>query len=321
MNEQLTLMAIVLGIIHSGIRLATPYLFASLGETFDQKSGVLNLGVEGIMLMGAFSGFYVVFVTGNLLLGLLAAAVVGALMGLIMAVVSVTFQAEQGISGIGLFMLGLGLSSLLFKTTLGTVEGVQGFPELQFCLSSLGINSDFCLADIPILGELFFSYSILTYLAFALVPISRWVLNQTTWGLKIRAVGQNPEAADSLGVSVNRMRYMAVILGATMAGIAGASLSISLLNIFQENMTNGMGFIAVALVYFGGWSPVGVLLGSLLFSTVSALQLWVQVLALNIPSDVAVMLPYLLTIIALALPLRRAAQPAALTKPYERGEN
>jgi simple sugar transport system permease protein len=117
------------------------------------------------------------------------------------------------------------------------------------------------------------------------------------------------------------MRYMAVMLGAMFAGIAGASLSISLLNIFQENMTNGMGFIAVALVYFGGWSPVGVLLGSLLFSTVSALQLWVQVLALNIPSDVAVMLPYLLTIIALALPLRRAAQPAALTKPYERGEN
>ncbi len=131
------------------------------------------------------------------------------------------------------------------------------------------------------------------------MPISRWVLNRTTWGLKIRAVGQNPEAADSLGVSVNRMRYMAVILGASLAGIAGASLSISLLNIFQENMTNGMGFIAVALVYFGGWSPVGVLLGSLLFSTVSALQFWVQVLALNIPSDVAVMLPYLLTIIAL----------------------
>ena len=315
MNEQLTVMAIVLGIIHSGIRLATPYLFASLGETFDQRSGVLNLGVEGIMLMGAFSGFYAVFETGSPWLGLLTAGVVGGLMGLIMAIVSVTFQAEQGISGIGLYIFGLGLSSLLFKTTLGTVEGVQGFPPLQFCFG------DFCLADIPIIGELFFNYSILTYAAFALVPISRWVLNQTTWGLKIRAVGQNPEAADSLGVNVNRMRYMAVILGAALAGIAGASLSISLLNIFQENMTNGMGFIAVALVYFGGWSPVGVLLGSLLFSTVSALQLWVQVLALNIPSDVAVMLPYLLTIIALALPLRRAAQPAALTKPYERGEN
>jgi len=321
MNEQLTIMAIVLGIIHSGIRLATPYLFASLGETFDQRSGVLNLGVEGIMLMGSFSGFYTVFVTGNLLLGVIVAGIVGGIFGLIMGIVSITFQAEQGISGIGLSLLGLGLSSLLFKTMLGTVQGVQGFPDLDFCLSSLGINSNLCLADIPIVGDIFFGYSILTYVAFALVPISRWVLNSTTWGLKIRAVGQNPEAADSLGVSVNRMRYQAVILGGVLAGIAGASLSISLINIFQENMTNGMGFIAVALVYFGGWAPVGVLAGSLLFSTVSALQLWVQVLALNIPSDVAVMMPYLLTIIALALPLRRAAQPAALTKPFQRGEN
>lgn len=321
MNEQLTILAIVLGVIHSGIRLATPYLYAALGETFSQKSGVLNLGVEGMMLMGAFSGFYAVFVTGNLWLGLLAAGVVGAIFGLIMSVVSVTFQAVQGISGIGLYMFGLGLSSLLFKTTLGTVEGVNGFPELQFCLSSLGVNSDFCLADVPILGELFFSYSILTYGAFALVPISAWVFNKTNWGLNVRSVGQNPEAADTLGVSVNGTRYAAVILGGVLAGIAGASLSISLLNIFQENMTNGMGFIAVALVYFGSWTPVGVLIGALLFSTVNALQLWVQVLDLNIPSDVAVMLPYLLTIVALALPFKRAEQPAALTKPYERGEN
>jgi general nucleoside transport system permease protein len=321
MNDQLTILAIAVGIIHSGIRLATPYLYASLGETFSQKSGVLNLGVEGIMLMGAFSGFYAVFVTGNVWLGLLAAGVVGALFGLIMSVVSVSFQAEQGISGIGLYMFGLGLSSLLFKTTLGTVEGVDGFSQLHFCLSSLGINSDFCLAEIPVLGEIFFSYSILTYGAYALVPISAWILNKTNWGLKVRAVGQNPEAADTLGVSVNKVRYAAVTLGAVLAGIAGASLSISLLNIFQENLTNGIGFIAVALVYFGSWTPVGVLVGALLFSTVNALQLWVQVLDLNIPSDVAVMLPYLLTIVALALPFRRSLQPAALTKPYERGEN
>ncbi len=233
MNEQLTLMAIVLGIIHSGIRLATPYLFASLGETFDQRSGVLNLGVEGIMLMGAFSGFYTVFVSGNLWLGVIVAGIVGGLFGLIMAVVSITFQAEQGISGIGLFMLGLGLSSLLFKTMLGTVQGVEGFPDLNFCLSSLGINSDFCLADIPVIGDIFFGYSILTYLAFALVPISRWVLNSTTWGLKIRAVGQNPEAADSLGVSVNRMRYQAVILG----GVIGRHRRRFIVNIFDQYLS------------------------------------------------------------------------------------
>ncbi len=315
-NGDLTTLTIVVGILHSGIRLATPYLYAAIGEMFSQRSGVLNLGVDGIMLMGAFFGFFTVFKTGSLLLGVLAAALIGGLMGLILCVVSITYQAEQGISGIGLFMFGLGASSLLFKTMLGTVEGIQGFSELNFC-----ITDSFCLAEVPVIGDIFFHHSLMTYGAFALVPLAWWVLNKTTWGLKVRSVGQNPEAADSLGVNVIQVRYTAVTLGGVLAGIAGASLSISLLGIFQENLTNGMGFIAVALVYFGSWKPLGVLAGALLFSTVNALQLWVQVLNLNIPSDVAVMLPYLLTIIALALPFRRALQPAMLTKPFTRGEN
>jgi len=321
MNEGLSVLAIFVGIAHSGIRLATPYLYAAIGETFGQRSGVLNLGVEGMMLMGALGGFYAAFVTGNLWLGVLAAAVVGALMGLAMAFVSVTLKAEQGISGIGFYLFGLGASSLLFKVLLGTVEGVDGFSEIHFCLSGLGLESDFCLSDIPVLGEIFLGHNIMVYGAFALIPVAWWMLNKTTWGLNIRAIGQNPQAADTLGVSVAKVRYFTVTLGGMLAGVAGASLSISLLGIFQEGMTNGIGFIAVALVYFGSWTPTGVLIGALLFSLVNALQLWVQVLGLNIPSDVAVMLPYLLTIIALAFPFRRALQPAALTKPFERGEN
>jgi len=254
MTQELTLAAIIIGILHSGIRLATPYLYAAVGEMFGQRAGVLNLGVDGIMLMGAFFGFYAVYQTGNVWIGVAAAIVVGILMGLLMAVVSITFQAEQGISGIGLYMFGLGLSSLLFKTMLGTVEGVQGFSELKF-----QITQNFSLYDIPIIGPIFFNHSVLTYGAFLLVPVSAYILNKTTWGLKIKAAGQNPEAADSLGVNVTTVRYMAVILGSALAGLAGASLSISLLNIFQENMTNGMGFIAVALVYFGSWRPYGVL--------------------------------------------------------------
>lgn len=316
MNETLSFTAILTGIAHSGIRLATPYLYAALGEMFAQRSGVLNLGVEGIMLMGAFSGFYVLSTTGSPWLGLLAAILVGALLGLVMAFVSVTLQAEQGISGIGLYMVGLGLSSLLFKTMLGSVEGKTGFPELRLCVSD-----SFCLADIPIVGPIFLNHSLLVYGAFLLVPIAWWVLNKTTWGLNIRAVGQNPAAADSLGVNVNRVRYATVTLGGALAGVAGASLSIALLNIFQEGLTNGQGFIAVALVYFGSWTPVGVMVGALFFSLVNALQLWVQVLGLNLPADVAVMLPYVLTIIALALPFRRAMQPAALTKAFERGSH
>jgi simple sugar transport system permease protein len=309
MNELFTVTAIV-GIITSGIRLATPYLFASLGEMFAQRSGVVNLGVEGIMLMGAFTGYYVVLRTGNPWLGLGAALLMGALLGLLMAVISVTMQAEQGISGIGLSLFGLGLSSLLMKVLVGTPTGVTGFQPMEIP----------GLSDIPIIGPLLFSYALPTYLAFALVPVTWFVLTRTTFGLKIRAVGQNPEAADSLGVSVAGVRYATVILGGAMAGIAGASLSISILNIFQENMTNGMGYIAVALVYFGSWRPFGILGGALLFSLVNALQLWIQVLDLPISPDFAVMLPYVLTIVVLALTARQVRQPAALTKPYERGQ-
>ena len=310
MIQDLLTLSVLVGIAHSGVRLATPYLFAALGETFAQRSGVLNLGVDGIMLMGAFSAFYVVFNGGNVWLGVLAAILVGGLMGLLMAVVSVTMQAEQGISGIGLYLFGLGLSSLLFKTMIGSVEGVSGFSKLSLPV----------LTDLPILGEIFFSHNVLVYLAYLMVPVSWFVLNKTTLGLKIRAVGQNPEAADSLGVSVNGVRYFTLILGGVLAGVAGASLSIGLLNVFQENMTNGLGFIAVALVYFGAWRPVGVLGGALLFSLVNALQLWAQVLNIPIPSDVAVMMPYLLTIIVLTITVRQVREPAALTKPYERGE-
>ncbi len=302
--------AVLVGIAHSGIRLAAPYLFASLGEMVGQLSGVLNLGVDGIMLMGAFAAFYVVFMTGNLWLGLLAALIVGALMGLLMAVISVTMGAEQGISGIGLYLFGLGLSSLLFKTMIGSVESVSGFSTLRIPV----------LSELPIIGPIFFDHSVVVYLAYLMVPVSWYLINRTTLGLKIRAAGQNPEAADSLGVSVNGVRYITVIYGSAMAGIAGAALSIGLLNVFQENMTNGLGFIAVALVYFGGWRPFGILGGALLFSTVNALQLWAQVLGLPIPSDLAVMLPYVLTIIALAFAVRQVRQPAALTKPFERGE-
>lgn len=309
MNELFTATAII-GIITSGIRLATPYLFAALGEMFAQRSGVVNLGVEGIMLMGAFSGYYTVLHTGNPWLGLVVALLVGSLMGLLMAVISVTMQAEQGISGIGLSLFGLGLSSLLMKVLVGTPTGISGFQKLNFPV----------LSDMPIIGPLFFDYTILTYLAFLLVPITWYVLERTTLGLKIRAVGQNPEAADSLGVKVNGVRYTTVILGGALAGIAGASLSISILNIFQENMTNGMGYIAVALVYFGSWRPLGILAGALLFSLVNALQLWIQVLDLPISPDFAVMLPYVLTIVVLALTARQIRQPAALTKPYERGQ-
>jgi simple sugar transport system permease protein len=250
-----------------------------------------------------------VFKSGNLVLGLLVAALVGGLMGLAMAFFSVTLKAQQGISGIGLYIFGLGMSDLLFQKTLGTVETVTGFPPVPIPL----------LSELPVLGPVFFRHNVLVYGAFALVPVAWFVLNRTTLGLKIRAVGDNPEAADSLGVSVQHIRYLTEILGGVLAGIAGASLSIALLNVFQQNLTNGMGFIAVALVYFGGWRVLGALAGSMLFSTVNALQLWMQVLGIPIPPDFATMMPYVLTIVVLAFTAQRVRAPAALSKPFERG--
>jgi simple sugar transport system permease protein len=309
MISELLSATVLIGILASGIRLATPYLYAALGETFGQRSGVLNLGVEGQMLLGAFAAFYVTFITGSLWLGVLAAAIVGALMGLAMAFVSINLQAQQGISGIGFYLFGLGMSDLLFQKLLGTVETVSGFPAVNIPL----------LSHIPVLGQIFFQQNVLVYGAYALVPLGWFVLNKTTLGLNIRAVGESPEAADSLGVSVSRVRYFTVTLGGILASVAGASLSIALTNVFQQNMTSGQGFIAVALVYFGGWRPWGVLLGALLFSMINSLQLWVQVLGIPIPSDFAVMMPYVLTILALVITVQRVRGPSALTKAFERG--
>lgn len=310
MTEIFTL-SVIVGILASSIRLATPYLYSSIGEAFAQTSGVVNLGVDGIMLVGGFAGFYVTLKTGNVWLGLLAAMLVGLLMGLLMSLISVTLKAEQGISGIGLYMFGLGLSALLFKELVGTVLTVDGFRPVRLPI----------LGNLPIVGDIFFNQSLLVYGAFLLVPVAWFVLDKTTLGLKIKSVGQNPAAADTLGVNVDRVRYFSVCLGSMLAGLAGASLSLSLVNLFQENLTAGQGFIAVALVYFGGWRPLGILGGALLFSTVNALQLWMQVLGANINSEILVMLPYLLTIVALAVAVNRARQPAALNKPFERGEN
>ena len=310
MISDLFSVTVLVGILASGIRLATPYLYAAIGETFGQRSGVLNLGVEGQMLLGAFAAFYVALITGNLWLGVLAALMVGALMGLAMAFVTVNLHAQQGISGIGFYLFGLGMSDLLFQMLLGKIVTINGFSKINVPL----------LSAIPGLGDIFFKQSLLVYGAYLLVPLAWFVLNKTTLGLKIRSVGENPDAADSLGVSVARVRYFTIILGGALSGIAGASLSISLLNVFQQNMTSGLGFIAVALVYFGAWRPVGVLVGALLFSMVNSLQLWIQVLGIPIPSDIAVMMPYVLTIIVLVMSVSRVRAPSALTRPFEREE-
>lgn len=295
--------------IASGIALATPFLLASLGETIGQRSGVLNLGVDGIMLLAAFATYYTALRTGDLLLAILAGAGTGTIMGIITAFVSVTLKAEQGISGIGVYLFGLGFSALLFEKLVGTPLPID-------TLQPVGIP---LLDRIPVVGGMFFNQSALVYLAFLLVPVVAFVLNRTTYGLKIKAVGENPAAADSLGVSVARIRWSTVILGCTFAGLAGASVLLYS-GIFQVNLTQGQGFIAVALVYFGAWRPLGVMAGSLLYGLVAVVILTLKSLGI-IPlsaSDLAATAPAVITVLALLFIARRFRQPAALGRPYER---
>ena len=302
--------AVLVAVGASAIRLAVPLLLAALGETFGQRSGVLNLGVDGIMLLGAFTGYYAVLKTDNVWLGLLAGAIVGLVLGLGSAVIAVTLKAEQGISGIGVFLFGLGMSDLLFQKLVGTPIPIDTFPQVDIPL----------LSDIPYVGEIFFQHSLVIYLAFLSIPLATFVINRTTFGMKIRAVGEYPDAADTLGVSVAGVRYATEIIGGTLAGIAGAVLAITL-GIFQQNLTNGAGFIAIALVYFGAWRPTGIMLGALLFGFVNALVLELKTLEI-IPRDLsnlAAMAPAIITILALVFVARRFRAPSALTKPFTRG--
>ncbi len=268
----------------------------------------LTWALKDRCLLGAFAAFYVTHTTGNLWLGVLTAMLVGALMGLAMAYVTVNLHAAAGYQRHWFLSLWSGDERPALPEIIGNGRNGPGFPKIYFP----------GLSDIPGIGEIFFNHNILVYGAYLLVPISWFVLNKTTLGLKIRSVGENPDAADSLGVNVARIRYFTIILGGTLSGIAGASLSIALLNVFQQNMTSGQGFIAVALVYFGAWRPVGVLGGALLFSMINSLQLWIQVLNIPIPSEIAVMMPYVLTILVLVATVSRVRAPSALTKPFER---
>ena len=296
-------------IISSAIPLSISFILAGLGEMFTQRSGIFNLGVEGIMLLGSFVGFYTVYRLENNLLGLLVAMVVGGLMGLVMGLIVITFKAEQGIAGIGLYMVGWGLSGTLFRIYVGGITSIEGMTALHIPV----------LSKIPVLGPILFQHNLMVYIAFLLIPAAWYVLFKTAWGLKVRAIGTTPRAADTLGINVERTRYECLILGGVMAGLAGAYLSICQAHMFADNITAGRGFIAVALVYFGKWHPVGVMGGALLFSLAHSLQRFIQVYGINFPYELAVVFPYLLVIIVLALSYKsKDLGPSALGKPYER---
>ena len=291
------------------ITAATPLLYAALGELITEKSGVLNLGVEGMILLGAVSGFAVVHFTGSAVLGILAGLLGGVALSVIFAVLVLGFQASQVATGLALTIFGIGLSALLGQDLVGIAYG--GLPKLPLPW----------LADIPVAGPLLFAHDILVYGSFAMVVAVLWFLIRTRAGLILRAVGDSHDAAHAMGYPVIRIRFLAIMFGGGMAGLAGAYLSLAYSPLWIENMSAGRGWIALALVVFATWRPWRVLVGAYLFGGITILQLHAQAFGVGVPAQVMSMLPYLATVAVLVMISRdrnkiKLNAPACIGKPF-----
>lgn len=321
--SQILTWAFLVALATAGIRLAVPVLLAVLGEIVTERSGVLNLGLEGVMIIGGVAGFMTTYFleSGPLAgadvtsawLGLGAGVLAGMAMGLLMAVLSVTLQVDQVIAGVTLVVFGHGLASYFYR---------QQFSSLTARVVGLEVWPVPGLSQVPVLGDILFNHVPTVYLTVLLVVIVWFFLFRTTWGLKIRSVGENPAAAETSGVNVFAVRYAATLIGAGLAGLGGAVLTVVQLNLFREGITAGRGWIAVALVIFARWRPGLALVGAMLFGLADALQYRIQALsqvergAGTIPYEFLLMLPYVLTLLALLYRRKRSDAPAALGRPY-----
>lgn len=291
-------------------RLATPLIFASIGEIFSERAGVLNIGLEGVMLVGAFAGFAVAFTTGSIPLGLLAAIGGGILIGLLFAFFTITIKADQIVVGAAINLLGLGLTAFLFRAYfVSTGKGVEIAKPLDIPW----------LSDLPFFGEAFFRQNALVYSTVLVTVLAVFVLYKTSFGLTLRAVGEHPKAVDVAGRSVALYRYGAVLIGCSLAALGGAFLTLGHSNQFVEGITSGRGFIALAVVVFARWSPIGAFFVSLLFGLFYSLQLQLQAQPmLLVPYQLFQALPYVMTIIALMLVRNKVDTPSMLGVPYKK---
>ena len=288
---------------------ATPLVYAAIGELVVERSGVLNLGVEGMMLVGAVAGFATTHASGNATLGVLAGFAAGVALALVFAFLTLTLQSSQVATGLALTIFGVGLSALAGQSLVGQALG--GLPDLPLPW----------LSEIPFVGRLLFDHDALVYGSFALVAGVAWFLARTRAGLVLRAVGDSHDAAHALGYPVIRVRYLATLFGGGCAGLGGAYLSMAYTPMWAENMSAGRGWIALALVVFAVWQPGRLLLGAYLFGGIGVLQLHGQALGLAVPSQLMSMLPYLATILVLVLISRDAGRirrnaPASIGKPF-----
>lgn len=306
--------SIIISIFAGAIRIATPLLFAALGELVTERSGVLNLGVEGILQMGAFVGFITGYQSGSLWLGVLAAGVSGIILALFMGWMVSTLKLDQTVSGLALNLLSGGITFYWYRVAfygLGTE-----MPNLAiFKVGRIPV-----LSEIPFIGQILFSQHWLTYIAFIFAPIVWYFLYKTRLGLQLRSTGENPRAVDMKGLSVAKHQYSALAFGGFMAGMGGSFLTLASAGMFLPEIQEGRGWIAIALVIFGNWVPWRIVVGALFFGFIEALQLALQAQDVAFPHQVLLAMPYILTILALTMSAGRSKEPLHLGFPYKRQE-
>lgn len=310
MSEAL-IVTIIISVLAATVRIATPLILAALGELMAERSGIMNLGVEGMMLMGAFIGFLVANKTGSLGLGLIAAMLGGAALSLIMAVMASTLKVDQIVTGLALNLLSTGLTAYWYRVTYPSAQNKPTtaiFSTIQLPL----------LSKIPFLGEILFSQYLLTYIALLMVPVVWFFLYRTKYGLVIRCLGENPRATDMKGVNVTLVQFLTVTFGGLMAGLGGSFLTLASTGMFVPDISAGRGWLAIVIVIAGNWMPGGILVAALFFAFLDAFQLQMQGLGVQVPYQLLLALPYVIAILAMMTSRARSQAPQSLGIPYSR---
>jgi general nucleoside transport system permease protein len=304
------LINLLISLLASTLRISTPLALSSIGEVISERSGVVNLGIEGQILAGAFASVVGSYYTGSPYFGVLCAVIIGFILGFLHALLVVRFRANQIVIGVGMNIFSLGL------TTIGmvTIWGNRGKSDSVAGLSRIDLG---ILGKIPFVGPIINNHSIIVYMMLIIAVVAWFVLFKTTIGLRLRVVGENPKAADSVGIKIAPIQYWAVSIGGALSGLAGAYLSLGELSLFGRNMSAGRGFIALAATILGNWNPLGALGGSLVFGFLGALQIRLQ--AIDFPTQFIQMVPYVLVILLVGGLVRRVRPPAAVGQIYERG--
>jgi general nucleoside transport system permease protein len=300
---------IITGLLEATVRMSIPLTLAAMGGLLCERSGVFNIGLEGMMLFGAFAGVTIAGVTNSSFIGLGAAVLIGAVLGLLLGILCISLDGDQIVVGIMLNVFVLGLTSIIFRTVFGLQGQTGAAPKIPVITIPY-------LSKIPIVGPVLFRQDLLTYITFFLILLFTVIIFKTPFGLRLRAAGDQPFALDSAGVSVKKTRYLCVIVGGMLAALGGAHLTLVQLSFFMDGITRGRGFIALAAIIFGKWHPIGAFGAALLFGLAEAFQLRLQAMGLDVPYQLLATIPYLLTIGALAGLVGRAAPPAFVGKPF-----